>query len=362
MMGGGEHSFFDLLSHLPRKWNLVAVVPEEGELAKRLRKKGITTEVFFLPPIRPWTILKVLGTIRSYIHLCRRNAAHLVYANGSRAAFYGGIAGRLLGLPVIWHCRMMGSDPYLDSLIWRLSTRIVVNSNATAARFRVRVQPKVRIVYNGVDLDWLQKSDVMKPEAIGDDWKIVLVVARLSRWKRHDLALEAFEHAAGLDLKLHMVCLGGADRSDPKWQAELVRRTERSKVSDRIHWLGQVDDVRPWYKAAHILLLASDNEPFGRVVVEAMASSLPVIAVSSGGVPEIVQHGVEGLLVAPGDSVGLGRGIAQLSVDEQLRRRLGDAGKRRAASFSLSSHVAEMSSVFDGVTGRRCAGAPNEGL
>jgi glycosyltransferase involved in cell wall biosynthesis len=351
MMGGGEHSFLDFVSHLPKDWDVLAVVPLEGDLASKLRSKSIPTRVIPLPSIRPWNILSMINSIRSYAHLCKGANARLIYANGSRAAFYGGIAGRMINVPVIWHCRMTERDKYLDPIITRLSNLIVANSKATAMRFKEELSRKVKVVHNGVDLEWLRDQGIEKPDLVHEDWKVILMVSRISRWKRHDLALAAFENIASYDPNAHLVCVGAQDLLESQWWAFLQEKSLRSPFSSRIHWVGHVDDIRPWYRAASILLLPSMNEPFGRVLVESMAVGVPVVAMRSGGVPEIVRHGQDGLLVTHANGSEFGRACSMLLGDAALRDRLGQSSKERAEMFSLEEHARKMVEVFEEASG-----------
>lgn len=346
MLGGGEHSFLDLLARLRASWNILAIVPQEGELQIRLMKKGIETQVAPLSPIGPRYSYSILSSLKTYFNLCRRYGPALIYANGSRAAFYGGIVGRILGLPVVWHCRIADSDPYLDPVLTRLSSTIIANSHATAKRFQGSYHSKVRMVHNGVDLAWLRDDSVSRPSLIDDTWKTILVVARVSRWKRHDLALAAFEQVASKEPNAHLVCVGANDGLESEWGDHLQEQTRQSIVSHRIHWIGQVSDVRPWYKVANILLLCSENEPFGRVLVEAMACGLPVIATRSGGIPEIVRHGEDGFLVSPGSINEMANAMTEILGNESLRRRLAQSAIKRAESFNLGIHTEKMAKVF----------------
>lgn len=347
MLGGGEHSFLDLLLHLPPEWHPLAVLPEEGDLAVRLRVRGVETLVLPLPRIRPWLIQKVLYALKEYLTLSRRYHPSLVYANGSRAAFYGGIASQLRGIPLVWHCRIADRDPALDWLLAALSKRIVVNSKATGRRFGSLFRYKTRVVYNGVDLEWLQSGAVRKPDLIGDGWTVVLAVARASREKRHDILISAFENIAFHDSTLHLVLIGGKDHLDPAWWSYLQSRASVSPCSSRIHWVGYVEDVRPWYRSAHLLALASETESFGRVLVEAMACALPVVATCVGGIPEIIRDGKDGLLVSPGSVTDMTSVFARLLQDEPLRRRLRESGLERARTFNLEAHMERMTSVFE---------------
>lgn len=347
MLGGGEHSFLDLLSHLPDVWKPLVLVPHEGELKARLGAKGIETQIIPLPSIRPWFIHNVLACLRSYFVTCKKYCPALIYANGSRAAFYGGLVGKLLGLPVIWHCRIADKDPCLDFLLIRMSDCIIANSHATARRFGARWKNKIAVVHNGVDIEWLTDLSVKKPDLISEKWKVIICVARVSRWKRHDIVLKAFEKVAMQEPGAHLFFIGGKDIEEPDWWDYLQVSTQKSRYSDRIHWVGKVSDVRPWYKAAHLLVLGSKNEPFGRVLVEAMACSVPIVATRSGGVPEIVRHGQDGLLVSPGNEGEMAAAIAKIFKDESLRVRFAKSCQERACFFSLDTHVDKMIHVFE---------------
>jgi glycosyltransferase involved in cell wall biosynthesis len=347
MLGGGEKSFLDLISHLPKSWEVLAIVPEEGELSGLLSQNRIDTEAINLPSIKPWNVLNILTSLKNYFNLFHKFRPALIYANGSRAAFYGGLTGRILRIPVIWHCRIADPDIYLDPLLCRLSTRIIANSQATAKRFKPHFQHKVRTIYNGIDIGWLQDEAVQKPDFIQHDWKVILVIARISKSKRHDLALSAFEKIATSDPKFHLVCIGAEDQLDSEGYNYLMKSTKLSRFSDRVHWIGQVADVRPWYRSADILLFPSENEAFGRVVVEAMACGIPVVATRSGGVPEIITDGQDGLLVPVGNSDEMAKAMLQIISNRPLRDKIIQNDKQRANDFSLDTHVKKMEMVFE---------------
>jgi glycosyltransferase involved in cell wall biosynthesis len=347
MMGGGEYSFSDVLARLSAICEVLAVIPEEGGLDKKLKKNRIRTRVISLPSIKPWFVHKILKSMKTLIGFGVRQRCSLIYANGSRAAFYGGIAGWITRIPMVWHCRIASPDPHLDLILTWLSTRIIANSLATGKRFKKAHRKKVRVVYNGVDLNWLQEGTAEKPLMVQPDWRVILIVARASKSKRHDLAIDAFERVAQMDPNLHMVCIGAEDKLASGWWKHLQQKSEDSLFSDRIHWIGQVEDVRPWYRSATLLLSPSDIESFGRVLVEAMACGVPVIATRSGGVPEIVREGIDGILVTPGSANEVREAAQKLLRDESLRKNLSESGRKRAEEFSLETHVNQMVQVFE---------------
>jgi len=292
-----------------------------------------------------------VGTIYRLVRLCRTVNPVLLYANGPRAAFYCGLVGRLLQIPAIWHCRIAEPDPLMDWLLLKLCTKVIVNSQATKKRFHSACFKKLKVVYNGVDVDWYRQKVAKNSGRIDGSAKILLMVARISQLKRHDLLLSAFEHIAAEDIHLHLVCVGAPDKLEPHWWQLLQDRTHTSSYSDRIHWIGHVDDARPWYQSAYLLLLPSENESFGRVLIEAMANGVPVIASAAGGVPEIVRNGIDGLLVEPNSAGSLTNAIKTIVNDDTLRKRFSHSAYRRAEDFSLQTHVSHMTEQFQDLPG-----------
>jgi glycosyltransferase involved in cell wall biosynthesis len=347
MLGGGEYSFLDLLPRLGDGWNILTVVPVHGDLASRLNEKGIKTKVIPLPPLRPWLVDDILEALTAYSRICRKFHPDLIYANGSRAAIYGGITGRILTIPVIWHCRIASPDIYLDFILSNLMNRIIANSQAAANRFFPIFRRKVRVVHNGIDLEWIRDTSVVKPDTVRTHWKVVLSVGRVSGSKRHDRVLAAFDRIAGVMPNAHLVLVGSPDALEPAWFNFVQQLSRRSAFSDRIHWIGHAEDVRPWYKAASVLVMASENEAFGRVLVEAMACGVPVVALRSGGMPEIVRDGRDGFLVTTGDTAGIADAALKIMKNEGLRSRLSESAQERAECFCMTKYVQGVLSVLE---------------
>ena len=323
------------------------MVPEHGKVAARIEAGGIGLRIIPLPPIRPWNVFRIIKSVSSHAHLAKEVDAQLIYANGSRAAFYGGLAARMSRRPLIWHCRIGERDIYLDPIITRLSDFIIANSNFTALRFKKELTTKVKVIHNGVDLEWLREEGVERPVSISKDWKLILMVARVSRGKHHDLAVAAFEQIASSDSAAHLVFVGAQDPMNSEWYRELQMISRRSAFRDRIHWIGHVEDVRSWYRAAYVLLLAAENEAFGRVLVEAMACGVPVVAVRSGGAPEIVRDGRDGLLVPKAEAVGIANAIMKIIKDNALRSRFSESARERAEYFQVTKYVQGVMRVFE---------------
>lgn len=347
-IGGGELSLLQFLQSLHRKGEDVSlIVPAAGECQQQAQAEGIPTACLPMPALTGPGSIAALG---SWLKHFRRHRCDVLHANTSRAAFYAGMVGRRLGIPVVFHCRVAERDRRLDWLIARMATVIVANSHASARRFLPRFSSKVEVIYNGVDMPERSTSSHHIDAAIGEG-PLLLCVARLSRWKRHDLVLEAFALLAEKMPELQLAMLGGSDPHDPEWSEILQQRSASLSCADRIHWLGQRKDIAAWYGAADVLILASREEPFGRVVVEAMAAGVPVVAANAGGPAEIIEQGLSGVLVDEDTPSGWAAAVDSLLSDDDFRAHVIQNGRRRAEEFSLDRHVASMASLFSRLAG-----------
>ncbi|EQD47331.1 Glycosyl transferase, group 1 domain protein, partial [mine drainage metagenome] len=119
----------------------------------------------------------------------------------------------------------------------------------------------------------------------------------------------------------------------------------------RVEILGPLDRPRllEEYRRADLFVLPSLFEPFGIVLLEAMAAGLPIVASRVGGIPEVVAEGECALLCPPNDPAGLADALARLTADDGLRRRLGAAGRRRALAFSWETVIPEWVRLFESV-------------
>ncbi|MDX8389870.1 MAG: glycosyltransferase [Mariprofundaceae bacterium] len=347
LIGGGELSQTELIQSLSLDDHreLFLGIPSDGWCSRQVRSHGVSVLHLPMPEIGVWTTLKTVATwIKS---LRGSKKPDLIHANTSRSCFYAGIVGKILRIPVVFHCRIADADPRMDYLLVRLASVIVANSHATAKRFSDWPFLKVHTIYNGIDVPHVRK--ITEGSRPFDAKSIILTVARVSRWKRHDLLLEAFEKVAEQLPGAHWILLGGEDPEDQAWWSALQHKSMLSQFSDRIHWLGQVDDVFSWYQHADIMVLGSKLEPFGRVLVEAMGSSVPVIAYNAGGPAEIVEHGEHGLLLNDDKVDTLAGAVIQLLTHHELRRKMAISGEVHAKSYSLSLHVDAMRHLFESV-------------
>ena len=124
---------------------------------------------------------------------------------------------------------------------------------------------------------------------------------------------------------------------------------KQAGVAERVHFLGWRSDVPRILQALDLYVQPSVSEAFGLTVVEAAAAGLPIVASDVGGIPEIIEHGVNGLLVPPGDAQALADAIQQLIDDPQRARQLGEAARRTAFErFSAEAMAAAYMELSSG--------------
>ena len=164
------------------------------------------------------------------------------------------------------------------------------------------------------------------------------MVAHLTPWKGHEDFLRIARIISDAIPQARFLVAGGAiyETEGHRGYAEsLRRRAAELELADRVTFLGTRDDVPKILASLDVLVhCPTAPEPYGRVVIEGMAAQRPVVASNAGGVPEIVEHEITGLLIAPGNVHGFAGAVLRLLGDSALRRRMGDAGRRRAATLS----------------------------
>jgi glycosyltransferase involved in cell wall biosynthesis len=160
-------------------------------------------------------------------------------------------------------------------------------------------------------------------------------VGRLDRWKGFHILLDAVPGVLERHPQATLVLVGGRHELDPAYADDLHDQAAGLGQNGRVRLVDQQPNPEEWMHAMDVFVHTSDNEPFGMVVIEAMALGKPVIASTAGGPTEVITPGVDGVLSPYGDHTALSSAIAGLLDDGDLRRRAGNAARRRAQDFSV---------------------------
>jgi len=354
-LSGAETSLRLLLRHLdPVRVRPLFAGPERGAFPTALAADGVATfPVRFVPLRRPGA---VLGAVRRLVRLVRVHSIDLLHANGPQTNVPAGLAGRIAGVPVIWHARNLvaGSMWDVDRALAPLATRIVCNADAIRRRFAGgRGWDRSVTIVNAVDTrefhPRVPRAPFRRELGVPDAAPLFGIVGRIGLGKGHEHFIEAALRLLDGGLDAHFVIVGDPLFDEDAWRADALHRLVKDAArEDRVRFVGYRRDVPAVMRGLDVLVLASDAEPCGRVLFEAMASGTAIVATASGGTPEIVRDGVEGLLVPPRDPAALAHAMRVLAADAGTRARLGAAGVARvAAEFTIERHVERMLAVYD---------------
>lgn len=359
-VSGAEISLLLTISHMPDSVDTVLVAPE-GELLERARKQGINVIPVTSHRARMSknviTIIRgVVGTLTAGLRL-RKMLRHLqpqiVHANSIRAGLIAVIAVMGLKITLIWHVRDILPTNLVGRLIrwvaaWRVHAVIAI-SKAIHENFAsiTKLRGKARVVYNGIDISFTGKS--IRPEfGVPDDRFVVAVVGQIASWKRQLDAIEAFsqfivEHP---ESELWIV---GEPRFRPenmRYEADLRERVRVLGLQGRIRFLGFRPDVMNVMSSIDVLLVPSDNEPFGRVIIEAMAVGKIVVGTNSGGIPEIVAHNHTGYIHDVGDVDEINQYLRKVAMGGHQSDMVEASRQRVRKMFSIDTVVGSILIIY----------------
>jgi glycosyltransferase involved in cell wall biosynthesis len=248
----------------------------------------------------------------------------------------------------------------LYSVVGLLGNRVVVSSAAVQARFPAWCRPKIDVVHNGVDLlrfrpavpEWRLATRLSL--GIPSHAPVAIFIGRLAPWKGALFYLDVCAAVALAVPDAHFLLVGSRLKGYKQHVTEIEQRAARSDLQGRVHILYDQQDVVPLLQAADVFVHTSQRpEPFGIVLIEAMACGLAVVAAHGGGVGEIDGGSGALTLVDAGDRVGYIREVSALLVEPQARRSAGSRARRRAGErFAITRATAEIMTILEGVAPR----------
>jgi glycosyltransferase involved in cell wall biosynthesis len=314
-----------------------------------LADDGIATRRFrLLRHYDPVTAVPAVLAIARYI---RQEEFDLVHTHSTEAGIVGRFAASLADVPAVVHT--VHGVPFTEDrngLLNRFALaceravaprtdRIVANADGITDQYLdlgIGERRQYRTVYSGIDLERFRSAE---PVDLPGDGLRVTMVGRLVEGKGLGVLLDAVERLEAEDLT---VCVVGEGPERERFEADVRERG----LEGTVRTLGYRDDVERVLAASDVFVLPSFREGTPRVVTEAMASGLPVVATDIAGVPEQVEDGENGYLVAPGDPEALADRLDALLDDGELRESFGAAGQKRAERFSSERMLADLDEVY----------------
>lgn len=377
-LGGAELALVRLCAALdPSRIAVVVVLFADGPLVARLAAAGVDVRVLALAPRiaatdrhaagRSFTrggLTAAVATVPFVLRLARLLRAidpDVVHSTSLKADLLAVPACVVARRPLVWHVHDLIGGSYLPALLARVvrtaarygPRHVVVNSLATA-RSLLPLRRGWTLAYPGL----APEQVIANPELrTAPEPPVVGLVGRVSPTKGQSEFVEAAAVVAEHHPDVRFRVVGSALFSEAGYEQEVRDLAGRLGISDRVEFTGWVADPTAEMDRLSVLVHASPMpEPFGQVVIEAMARGVPVVATRGGGVGEIVEpDGAEalGVLVAPGDARDLARGILEVLADPAgAERRARAAWSDVVARFPVERTAEIVSEVWEGLRER----------
>lgn len=334
-----------------RRFDCLLVCPEQGPLLGMAKELGTACQTIDVLEARfTWRVDLLLrylesfyGTIRQLRQQVISANPDLLHANSTRAGLVATAATVGLSVPVIWHLHDLLPRHPLSTAIRCMAgasarTRMIAVSHAVAQNFRGRILSRmkkrapVKVLHNGIEVDQFQPNSAnrrAKRDELGltDAQFVIGIVGQITPRKGQLELLSTFATALGKVPHAVLLVVGAPlFNRDDEYFKQLTDKAGELGIADRVRFLGQRRDVASVMQAFDLLVVNSLAEPFGLVVIEAMASGTPVLATAVDGIPELIRHGENGWLVPPRDEQALAAAIVDLSRQPNLRRQLAEQG------------------------------------
>ena len=364
--GGAQSHLLALVSKLdPDRFQPVVVCLTRGENysdrlrdrgpthVDRLRERGIPVRILGTKRIFGWSATKAL---LSFVLWLRRERSQFVHTYLSSANVFGTVAARAASVPCIYTTRRdtgFGDSRKMQHAIRftnRWVTRVLSVSELVGKMAIGREQlaaSRVVVVPNGVDLDRFARRGTRETTraqlGIAKETPVIVTVGHLTRIKGVDLLLEAATaiRASIPDVVFLVLGSGGLHR-------ELVDRAAELRLQDCFRLIGERSDVRELLEVADLFVLPSRSEGQPNAALEAMAVGLPIVATRVGGVPEVLRHDQDCLLVEPNRPEQIASACVEILSSPPLASRLVESGRQRVHdAFSLTDMVHRYEELYE---------------
>jgi lipopolysaccharide heptosyltransferase II len=306
--GGVERGTVDLAKYLQKNGHHAVVVSAGGPLVGDLTAAGVA---HYALPVHKKSPLAVIHSVKALVKIVRNEKIDVIHARSRVPALIAFFASRRTQVPFITTCHGFYSKHFLSRLMgW--GKIVIVASHIIGKRMRDDFgvpYHKIRFIPRGVDLGEfkLRPADAVEPMTVG-------LIGRLTPIKGHPLFLKAMSRVIRVFPNVKVQIIGDTDK--PQYREELALLARRLGIANRVEFLGTRYDIPQLLSQMSVLAVPSvGEEAFGRVVIEAGACGVPVVATQIGGLVDIIENEKEGLLVPPDDPRALAEAIIRLLKD-----------------------------------------------
>jgi len=343
-IAGAEQSLLLLVRFVPKRIQISAACPA-GVLTEKLRSLGIRTCQILSPPRKSnylfiWFFYLAFVNMQ-LILIAFKTKPHIIHANSTKAVLAAILLKVFAASKLIWHMRDLRCSRLLAGICRCLSSKVIAVSKAVKDKLiglGVKAE-HIEVIYNGIATDdipaKITKKDQSSPVTFAN-------IGQFVPWKKQFLFIEAAERFLQDGSNAQFILIGDdIFARDGKYKKELISKVMTSPFAQNIKIIGWQDNLASYWEQIDCLVHTADAEPFGRVIIEAMAHGVSVIAATGGGPAEIITNGETGLLFDPDDIDGLLEAMKTIYEDRELTDNLAINARKHIISNFQAKHTSE---------------------
>lgn len=316
-----------------------------GTLAGRLKDEGLSFDTFDVPVSwLPWTGLKLGRIIDDF-------SPDILHTRLSAAARIGGYWGKRKGLTVVQTVDKYPKAYYHKDADFLIPCSESIKKHMLSLGFSGE---NMLVVPNSLDIcrykiDITVRDPLRRKLGISEEQTVILAAGRFVEWKGFDILLQAYAGIISsmpvISEKTSLLLIGDGEEKD-----KLTAMTRCLGIEEKVIMPGFVDDIRPYLWASDIFVIPSKTpEPFGIILIEAMAAGLVPVATKGGGPLDIIEDGVSGWLVEIGDKMAMAEKLGMLISDKNKWAQIAKEAVRRAGDFNVSKIAKETIEIYRNV-------------
>lgn len=353
--GGGEQVFLNIARNIDREqYNPSVILLKKGWLYDQLSQDDI--KITIISSQRSWDLSFLYRLIKS----CRQQKIDVIHSHFTGANLYASLAGSILRIPVVvtfhnelilpwWSCSY---SKFKHFLIRNFASRIVMVAEFMKKDYvNIAKYPpnKLLTIYNGIDLDRdkvdIDSTALRKELGLRDDDLLVGHVANLRPPKGHEYLIRAAKLICEILPNVKFLLVGEDNRENLK--GDIEKQIYDLNLNENVKLLGYRADVPELLRLIDVFVLPSISEGHPLSVIEAMAASRPIVATNVGGLPEIVEDGLNGYLVKSENPSALAEKILVLLKNKNLREQMGKMGRKTVEeNFSIKTMIDNYQNLY----------------
>jgi glycosyltransferase involved in cell wall biosynthesis len=369
-MYGADRILLELVNGMKSYgWKPLVLLPNNGPLVKEFEQRGIKVEVMPFPVLRRkyFTVIGIFNYFQKLIthiqilkKMIKEKDIHLIHSN-TLAVLPGLFAAKMAKVPHVWHVHEIITRPkFLNKLLSNIagvySDKIVAVSTAVMEHFtrtNQKAANKTEVIYNGIDTELFKpiNDPYFGQNVLGLDPNVQIfgMIGRINRWKGQLLLLNAAEKVLKKVKNSHCLFIGGVFENETFYRDKLIEEIKEKGLQDKVTVLDFQKDPENAHRYFNIFVLPSvEPDPLPTVVLEAMATSVPLVANAHGGAIEMVVNKETGFLAEVNNENELAKHIVTLLENPEMAINMGKKGRQRVVNkFSKKRFFDDFSHLYN---------------